>query len=232
MSAQTLENLSAAWGVRLFFNDGATGTDVYAANWPVSGEGVTWRVPAGNPPTVGIHDASNAEIIARFQAEIAEITAPPLLGTEPDFAGYVEQNPDLLAAFRASDYPSLELFGRDHWNAWGKNETRGITPYNTGRTIEPAAVAAPTTIPTPTIPPDFVDRIRGTVTEDVLPDPVGSVSQFDDPQRTGANRPTAEQREIDSRRYMTGGAGPSPVAPSGVGIAIVFALVAWAVLSK
>lgn len=47
----------------------------------------------------------------------------------PNYAGYVQGNPDLLAAYNASGKKeSMVQWGEDHWNTNGQYEGRAVTP--------------------------------------------------------------------------------------------------------
>jgi hypothetical protein len=74
---------------------------------------------------------------------------------QPDFAGYVQNNPDLLAAYQANpsfgtSYPlSLAQWGQAHWTNNGQQEGRTLTPFG-------APNAAPQGVPGG----DYADYVR------------------------------------------------------------------------
>lgn len=63
----------------------------------------------------------------------------------PNYAAYVQNNPDLLQAYQSQTGlargKSMEQFGQEHWQGYGQGESRSYTPY--GSAADQAAQAAP-----------------------------------------------------------------------------------------
>jgi hypothetical protein len=79
-----------------------------------------------------IYDENKAAL-APYQAQGASATTAinSLLGLNGNYASYVQNNPDLLAAYNANNNgQSITDFGRDHWTNDGQYEGRTATPYS------------------------------------------------------------------------------------------------------
>ena len=67
---------------------------------------------------------------------------PGASGGQPDYAAYVQNNPDLIAAYNAHpNGETIQQWGQNHWNNYGQHESRSYTP-TTGQAAPPAAVPA------------------------------------------------------------------------------------------
>lgn len=57
------------------------------------------------------------------------------IGGQPNYAAYVQNNPDLLAAYQSQQGlargKSMEQFGQEHWQGYGQGESRPYTPFGT-----------------------------------------------------------------------------------------------------
>src|SRR5690606_24446184 len=59
-------------------------------------------------------------------------------GSPANYAAYVQGNPDLLAAYqRDGRGMGMDQWGQEHWNQYGQNEGRAVTPGE--RAADPAA---------------------------------------------------------------------------------------------
>jgi len=56
---------------------------------------------------------------------------PPQMSApqNPNWASYVQGNPDLLAAYNKGSPQSIGDWGKSHWNRFGQNESRAVNPY-------------------------------------------------------------------------------------------------------
>lgn len=72
--------------------------------------------------------------------------AAPAASAQPDYAAYVQNNPDLLAAYQSQTGlargKSIDQFGAEHWAGPGQGENRPYTPF--GDPSAQTATAAPT----------------------------------------------------------------------------------------
>lgn len=101
----------------------------------------------------GVNASTNAQLQAAQQAE--QDLAPWMYGGQsalseemkllglgggngsfgqPNYAAYVTGNPDVFAAFNsgAGKGASIDDFGKWHWNTFGTNENRQLTPFGSG----------------------------------------------------------------------------------------------------
>jgi len=49
--------------------------------------------------------------------------------TSPNWASYVQGNPDLLSAYNKGSPQSIGDWGKSHWESFGQNESRAVNPY-------------------------------------------------------------------------------------------------------
>jgi len=50
--------------------------------------------------------------------------------TSPNWASYVQGNPDLLTAYNQGSPQSIGDWGKSHWESFGQNESRAVNPYS------------------------------------------------------------------------------------------------------
>jgi len=57
---------------------------------------------------------------------------PPQMSApqNPNWASYVQGNPDLLAAYNQGSPQSIGDWGKSHWESFGQNEGRSVNPYS------------------------------------------------------------------------------------------------------
>jgi hypothetical protein len=56
----------------------------------------------------------------------------PIQPTAPNWASYVQGNPDLINAYNQGSPQSIGDWGQQHWNQFGQNESRTVNPYSGG----------------------------------------------------------------------------------------------------
>ena len=54
----------------------------------------------------------------------------PIQSTSPNWASYVQGNPDLLTAYNQGSPQSIGDWGKSHWESFGQNEGRSVNPYS------------------------------------------------------------------------------------------------------
>jgi len=54
----------------------------------------------------------------------------PIQSTSPNWASYVQGNPDLLTAYNQGSPQSIGDWGKSHWESFGQNESRAVNPYS------------------------------------------------------------------------------------------------------
>jgi len=50
----------------------------------------------------------------------------------PNWASYVQGNPDLMSAYNQGSPQSIGDWGQQHWNQFGQNESRSVNPFSGG----------------------------------------------------------------------------------------------------
>ena len=57
---------------------------------------------------------------------------PPQMAApqNPNWASYVQGNPDLLKAYNQGSPQSIGDWGKSHWESFGQNEGRSVNPYS------------------------------------------------------------------------------------------------------
>jgi len=55
----------------------------------------------------------------------------PILAA-PNWASYVQGNPDLMSAYNQGSPQSIGDWGQQHWNQFGQNESRSVNPFSRG----------------------------------------------------------------------------------------------------
>lgn len=80
--------------------------------------------------------------------EAMATVAPANNNGQPDYAAYVQNNPDLASLYASGTGQargkSIEQFGAEHWNEHGQTESRAYTPSGPAGGAQTAAPATPT----------------------------------------------------------------------------------------
>tara|TARA_R100000963_G_C4626161_1_gene92366 strand:+ start:191 stop:820 length:630 start_codon:yes stop_codon:yes gene_type:complete len=120
------------------------GVDYYPGEIIADGPGSGMWGPPDQPKPIGEY-VSNDSWIPPAQAQPApppaqmlpptptppRLPSPtPIQPTAPNWASYVQGNPDLLNAYNKGSPQSIGDWGKSHWESFGQNESRAVNPYS------------------------------------------------------------------------------------------------------